>query len=937
MSRKTAQNLLLVLGGLLLAVAAIVFTVVSWGRLGIGGRAAILTGLTVVTLAVPAVLLRRKLNATAETVGVLGLALMLLDGYAAAAAGLVGSVDMWDHTAATIAVVALAAALYARLLPLKVPLPLAVVLAQAPLPMLATGQGRGWPTAALAATVVLNAAVWSVARTRGLRVTAVICLAFTGSVALLGTSVATMMPDRLLHAPSLVVLAATGFFVAFRTKDDAGRVFAAIGSATALVAAAGAPGIGLLSEHWQVVPYVVAALVVAAMARALPVRLRTPYALSAAGLALLGGLVVTPQTLLAVLDAPVTTWRDPFMVVGLPAAPVVFALLASLPLILGRARWAAVAPAVAAVVVAPVVYGLPYLVVVGVQLAVALGFTFAAVRFRVPAAPWVAGIVGAIAVLWSLDQRPVAYAVLGSLLVVWGLLYRRPAALVGAALAGSGLVWVALEGLGLPVRDSAAAGLAVGAGLALLGWYGTRTRAPGAGAGPGRSGGGATDGGGGVGGGVAGGGITGGVAGGVMAGGGAAGRGMGGGGVAGSGVAGGGVVGRVTAVVLASLALVVVADVPAGAFGGYLPVLDPWRGGPDFTGGRPLGLAAVGLAGVVLALAVRPALVVLAGVVVVAAAPVAVRMPYVVVLVGMVVATAGAAWTAAGGRSGTGTGTAGGMGTGTAGGMAGGMAGGTVRRSAGGTAGRVAGTGGALWLGSLALGWALADETATLAVLPALAAIAAAIGLLWRPLPETGAPETAARQSQTAATTTSATAAPAPAVSVARLERGAGFWWVVLAGALVAGEAVAVAASLEVRAVEAYTVPFALLMLLVGAWRGRAASSWLAYGPGLALAFGPSLLQEATPLRAFALGAAALAVTLAGAWRRLQAPALIGGATVAIVTVRELTPWIADLMGAVPRWVPMALGGLLLLVVGATYEARKRDVRRLRDAVARLR
>ncbi|MEU4330805.1 SCO7613 C-terminal domain-containing membrane protein [Nonomuraea dietziae] len=922
MSRKTAQNLLLVLGGLLLAVAAIVFTVVSWGRLGIGGRAAILTGLTVVTLAVPAVLLRRKLNATAETVGVLGLALMLLDGYAAAAAGLVGSVDMWDHTAATIAVVALAAALYARLLPLKVPLPLAVVLAQAPLPMLATGHGHGWPTAALAATVVLNAAVWSVARTRGLRVTAVICLAFTGSVALLGTSVATMMPDRLLHAPSLVVLAATWFFVAFRTKDDAGRVFAAIGSATALVAAAGAPGIGLLSEHWQVVPYVVAALVVAAMARALPVRLRTPYALSGAGLALLGGLVVTPQTLLAVLDAPVTTWRDPFMVVGLPAAPVVFALLASLPLILGRARWAAVVPAAAAVVVAPVVYGLPYLVVVGAQLAVALGFTFAAVRFRVPAAPWVAGIVGAIAVLWSLDQRPVAYAVLGALLVGWGLLYRRPAALVGAALAGSGLVWVALEGLGLPVRDSAAAGLAVGAGLALLGWYGTR--APGAGAGPGRTGGGATDGGGGVDGGVAGGGITGGVAGGGMAGGGAVGRGMGGGGVVGSGVAGGGVVGRVTAVVLASLALVVVADVLAGAFGGYLPVLDPWRGGPDFTGGRPLGLVAVGLAGVVLALAVRPALVVLAGVVVVAAAPVAVRMPYVVVLVGMVVATAGAAWTAAGGRSGT----AGGTGAGTAGG--------TIPRSTGGTAGRVAsrvaGTGGALWLGSLALGWALADETATLAVLPALAAVAAATGLLWRPLPETGAPETAAEQPQTAATT-----APATVVGVARLERGAGFWWVVLAGALVAGEAVAVAASLEVRAFEAYTVPFALLMLLVGAWRGRAASSWLAYGPGLALAFGPSLLQEATPLRAFALGAAALAVTLAGAWRRLQAPALIGGATVAIVAVRELAPWIADLMGAVPRWVPMALGGLLLLVVGATYEARKRDVRRLRDAVARLR
>ncbi|WP_327412936.1 SCO7613 C-terminal domain-containing membrane protein [Streptomyces sp. NBC_01233] len=41
--------------------------------------------------------------------------------------------------------------------------------------------------------------------------------------------------------------------------------------------------------------------------------------------------------------------------------------------------------------------------------------------------------------------------------------------------------------------------------------------------------------------------------------------------------------------------------------------------------------------------------------------------------------------------------------------------------------------------------------------------------------------------------------------------------------------------------------------------------------------------------------------------------------------------------GALPRWVPPALAGLLLLAVGATYEKRLRDARRLRDAIGRLR
>ncbi|MGQ4444916.1 SCO7613 C-terminal domain-containing membrane protein, partial [Streptomyces violaceoruber] len=36
------------------------------------------------------------------------------------------------------------------------------------------------------------------------------------------------------------------------------------------------------------------------------------------------------------------------------------------------------------------------------------------------------------------------------------------------------------------------------------------------------------------------------------------------------------------------------------------------------------------------------------------------------------------------------------------------------------------------------------------------------------------------------------------------------------------------------------------------------------------------------------------------------------------------------------RWAPPAVAGLVLLVLGATYEQRLRDARRLREALGRL-
>ncbi|MFD9081382.1 SCO7613 C-terminal domain-containing membrane protein [Streptomyces erythrochromogenes] len=146
-----------------------------------------------------------------------------------------------------------------------------------------------------------------------------------------------------------------------------------------------------------------------------------------------------------------------------------------------------------------------------------------------------------------------------------------------------------------------------------------------------------------------------------------------------------------------------------------------------------------------------------------------------------------------------------------------------------------------------------------------------------------------------------------------------------------------------VTAPEAYTLPVTVPALAVGFLRRRRdaqASSWTAYGPGLAATLVPSLLAawgDAGWVRPLVLGAAALAVTLAGAHRRLQAPLLLGGAVLAAVAVHELAPYVVQVAGALPRWVPPALAGVLLLAVGATYEKRLRDARRLRAAIGRLR
>jgi hypothetical protein len=142
---------------------------------------------------------------------------------------------------------------------------------------------------------------------------------------------------------------------------------------------------------------------------------------------------------------------------------------------------------------------------------------------------------------------------------------------------------------------------------------------------------------------------------------------------------------------------------------------------------------------------------------------------------------------------------------------------------------------------------------------------------------------------------------------------------------------------------EPYAVPASAVALGFGWQRSRHSprlGSWLAYGPGLAVLLLPSLAaawQDHLWIRPLLLGLVAVAVTLAGARARLQAPLLIGAGVAVLDAAHELAPEVSRLAGMLPRWAPVALAGAILLWTGATYEARLRGLSRLRTAVARLR
>ncbi|MEQ7007588.1 hypothetical protein ABN028_15540 [Actinopolymorpha sp. B17G11] len=759
LSVQTVQNLLLVLGGALLSVAAAVFTIWNWGQIGLTGRAAILGAITAVTLAIPKLLLVRNLRSTAETVALLGFALVLLDGYAARWTGLAGldRLPPGPYAAGLVALVSAGLVAYSRVLPpLRLPVSVALVLAQIVLPLLAWNADppgtASWLVAALIATAAFDVTV--AVTGRALRRAATTCFGFAWSAGVLvGLAQLLSTPDPvqvraaagLLAVAVLVGLAVTVPAIIHRARPlEALTPPVAVVSAVTACLALATPLRIPLDGRWQLVPYAAAGLLVLAAtpaARWLPAPVRGGCRISGAGVAAASALPQVP-ILLGTIAAPVGWIVEPWSgapdgVRGVTVAPslsyatsslmtyitarpadlVVLGLLLGCFLLLAvgtrspglRSPSVGVSIALGAVMMAevPVALDFSYEAAIGTFLVAAVVSTGAASRLRdVAVAYWtgtVSGVLALLALSWALATETATLVVLGVLAlgsasqaVLARVRELRPVSAMAATFLVGGFALASGLAAGWPARSSAFLVLGVAAvGTALAAVLARRSaRAD--------------------------------LAPGVEWG---------------------------SAVLVVAAILLTFGD--ARLFG--------------------VGLASAGV--LALATSLRPA-----------------------------------------------------------------------RRSA-----RPVGLT-ALVLSSWVLLWA------------------EGVGLI-----------------------------------------------------------------------EAYTVPASIILLGLGWWRRRTVSpgpsSWHAYGSGLSFTLAPSLLRAVTGEqweRPLLLGTCCLAITLLGAWRRLQAPAVLGGGALVVLGGVELAPFVAELLVALPRWIPFAVGGLLLLVVGATYEHRLRDVRRLRSAVARL-
>jgi hypothetical protein len=147
-------------------------------------------------------------------------------------------------------------------------------------------------------------------------------------------------------------------------------------------------------------------------------------------------------------------------------------------------------------------------------------------------------------------------------------------------------------------------------------------------------------------------------------------------------------------------------------------------------------------------------------------------------------------------------------------------------------------------------------------------------------------------------------------------------------GIALLGAATVIRLVVDVRAPEAYTLPAAVLLLGAGWWRlgaDRQVGSTRALSSGLTLSLLPSLLlalDEPVSLRGALVAAGGLAALVAGVVRHWAAPFVAGALTTTAVAVRHLGP----VVDALPRWISLGTVGLVLLLVGVTWEQRRRDV-----------
>jgi hypothetical protein len=129
----------------------------------------------------------------------------------------------------------------------------------------------------------------------------------------------------------------------------------------------------------------------------------------------------------------------------------------------------------------------------------------------------------------------------------------------------------------------------------------------------------------------------------------------------------------------------------------------------------------------------------------------------------------------------------------------------------------------------------------------------------------------------------------------------------------------------HVQASEAYLAPVALVMVVAGAQARRRVelSSWVAYGPGIAL-LGVSALAERMAgggsVHALVAGGVGLTAVMVGGQRRLAAPLFLGTGLLVAVAAHETLAVTAG----VPTWGWLAIGGVTLIGAGIAMERAER-------------
>ncbi|NYH53555.1 hypothetical protein HNR06_003144 [Nocardiopsis arvandica] len=961
-TRRSAQNVILGLGGLLVGIAALVFAIWTWSDMGTGARAGVLGVTTAAFAALALPLHRRGLRATAETFGCLAAALLCVDALA-----------LWllmsdrfgggpGYTAAALAVIGSLLVLYPVLVPLRSPRVIAALLCQ-PVPVLSvfslpSGEAWYWALPVLAATAFGDLLVvrWlgeprPGRPVRTLHVTAAVLWALTlllTSVLVLADPGSDASQTRWALAAALLLSGATGLLLSRRPLGTAtaGRRAPATAPAAIALLALGMTPLAAGPAHLPVLPRVPAA----------------PWS---------GGPSTATEPVLQVLGlsiGPMTgPAHDPLHLAAIVACAVLSLGAAAL------LRRDALVPAAALVapptlLAFPLLLGLPHVVATVWALLVGAALVLGTVLPPRRRTAWVPAVTGALTLvtglLWSLPDQ---YTSLGALLflnataLVTVLLYRRTASggVPASAPYGAGLLlWslALLTGafflLGLVMSEAvpppawwllAAAGLLSGATALALG----RTPAPFAPAD--RS---APD--------------------------------------------------PRTPFTLLGLLLLATAPLLAGrAQSPGLPLLpraEPWsepvsamsapaysvlglsaQAGTAASAGTAVAVLAAGVAAVALARLLDRRRTAIAAALAAPAAlvplPLVLDAPLLAALVWtFAVGSALALWSA-------------------------------LARDR--WVGLVAGATGLLTL-VLGSGWALAQEHASTGALMAVAVVGAVVAALARtPVPAIcatavataatgafalalplllGAPVEYAALAPIAMVAAVAVAAPrlsgplvlatevpaclwAVAALVVTVSAGARLELVALALAVVGVIALATAvrpdrrwyasagallmfaalwtvlAAWDVAVPEAYTVPPALAALAIGwEWSRKAAetpSSWSAYGGGLMLLLLPTvvlvLMEEGMVWRVPAVLLLGLAVVVWGMRRRLQAALVLGGLVLVTTSLRAFGPPLWDLTRLVPNWLPFAVAGVLLLVIGARYEASLERLRRLGRLVAGMR